>query len=120
MNVSVLVSPAGIEAGEKALLIVGGFGFICIDALAVLPVPFAEVTAPLVLLYKPLDCAVTFTETVHVPLAEIVPPLNASEVAPIAGVKVGDPQPVRLIPVGLATTICPGKVGKVSLNETFV
>src|SRR3989304_1500427 len=49
-------------------------------------------------------------------LAATVPFENEIEPAPATGAKVGVPQPEVLAPVGLATTMAPGEVGKVSLK----
>ncbi len=60
----------------------------------------------------------TFTFTVQVAPAAMLPPLNATELAPAAGAKVGAPQPVVLAFGTAATTIAPGATGKVSLKAT--
>src|SRR3990172_6660107 len=49
-------------------------------------------------------------------LAATEPSENEIEAAPAVGLKVGAPQPEVLAPVGLATTMAPGEVGKVSLK----
>ena len=50
----------------------------------------------------------------------MLPPENDRLVAPAAGLKVGEPQPTVLAPVGLATLIWPGVVGKVSAKLTLL
>ena len=57
-----------------------------------------------------------FTE--HVPPPGIVPPEKETEPAPAKGEKVGVPQPVVEAFGGVATTMLPGFVGKVSLKAT--
>jgi hypothetical protein len=67
--------------------------FTCSVSFAALPVPpFAEVTLPVVLFFKPLVVAVTSTETVHDPLAAMVPPVKVRVVSDAAGANVGVPQ----------------------------
>ena len=68
----------------------------------------------------PAAGAVTFTSTVQVPLAAMLPALNDTEAAPATGANVAAPQPEVLAPGTAATTIAPGAVGKVSLNATPV
>lgn len=58
------------------------------------------------------------TDIVQVLLAPIVPLLNEMEPVPATGAKVGVPQPMVAAPVGFATTIRPGVVGKVSVKLT--
>ena len=88
---------------------------------AVLPVPpFVEETLPLVLEYEPVVGAVISTFTVQVPPAATVPALNVMEVAFAAGTKVGTPQLVVEAFGVVATRICPGVVGNVSVNATPV
>jgi hypothetical protein len=78
VSVKVVVPPSGTEVALKLLVIEGGDATV-IDALAVLPAPaLADVTFPVVLFMTPLVVAVTFTTTVHVPAAAIVPPLKFS------------------------------------------
>jgi hypothetical protein len=85
----------------------------------VFPVPFDELTAPLVLLYVPAAGALTLILTVQVPPAAIVPPVKVIDDAPTTGANVGEPQPLVEAPVGLATTIwLPPGLGNVSLNAT--
>lgn len=57
---------------------------------------------------------VTFTLIVQLPFAAMVPFENEREVAPALGAKVGVPQPDVEAFVGLATTIAPGLVGRLS------
>ena len=90
-------------------------------SVAVLPVPpFVEVTAFVVLVYVPVVGALTFTFTVQVPPAAIVPSEKEIEASAAAGAKVGVPQPLVFAPVGLATCIWLGVIGKVSLKFTPV
>ena len=63
---------------------------------------------------------VTFTLMVQVPFAAIVPFEKESETAPAVGAKVGVPHPEVDALVGLATTIAPGLVGRVSVKLTPV
>ena len=85
----------------------------------VVPVPLSELTVRLSLIYVPTDETVTFTATVQVPPAAIVPPpVKEMLVFPDTGVVyVGVPQPLIEKPVGFATTI---PAGKVSLNARLV
>ena len=53
---------------------------------------------------------------VQVPFAAIVPFENEREAAPAVGAKVGEPQPDVEALAGLATTIAPGLVGRVSVK----
>ena len=63
--------------------------------------------------------AVTFTDTVQVPPAAIVPLVNAREIAFAAGAKVGEPHPL-VVAFGVATTlICAGEAGRESENWTL-
>ena len=75
-------------------------------------------TLPLVLLYVPAVGAVTFTLTVHVPPAAIVPPEKEIEPAPAVGANVGVPQPLVEALGVLATAMAPGEVGNVLLKAT--
>lgn len=59
---------------------------------------------------------VTLTLIVHIPFAAIVPFEKESEPAPAVGANAGDPQPVVDAFVGLATTMAPGEVGRVSVK----
>jgi len=90
------------------------------EALAVLPVPNSVVvSAPLTLLYVPATGAMTLTLTEQLEFAANEPPLNVRLVSPAAGLKVGAPQSL-VAPGGLATIICPGATGSVSVKEMFV
>src|SRR5215212_1084827 len=63
--------------------------------------------------------AVIFKDTVQVPPAAIVPPVNESDVALAAGAKVGEPHPL-VVALGVAATrIWAGEVGSVSANWTL-
>jgi hypothetical protein len=66
---------------------------------------------------------VTFTLTVHVPPAAIVPPENDTDPALATGAKVGVPHPKVEYVAGVATIISPGAplpvIGKVSVKATF-
>lgn len=118
VKVSVAVSPATIGLGWNSLWSSGGSKTVNVS-LAVFPVPpLVELTAPLTLLYVPAVGAVTSTLTVHVPLAAIVPPENDIDPSPAFAVTV--PPHVVLAAGVPATTIFPGKVGKVSLKATSV
>jgi hypothetical protein len=58
---------------------------------------------------------------VHAPAAASVPPENVMDPAPATGAYVGAPHPLVAAPVGLATTIVPGKVSEKAtpLNASF-
>src|SRR5262249_8410842 len=102
VNVSVVVPLRAMLDEPNPLLIEGGATTVMLaDAVLPLP-PLVEVTLPVVLFFIPAVVPVTSTITVQVPLAEMVPPLNESEVSPAAGVKV-PPQEVLELGV-LATT----------------
>jgi hypothetical protein len=88
------------------------------EAEAVFPIPpLVELTVPLVLFFIPLVVETTFTLTMHVPLAAMVPFVKVKVVAFAVGVKVGDPQPEVLAP-GVDATFM--SVGSESLNATPV
>ena len=74
VKVRVLVPPAVIELGLKALLIVGGAITVRVAEAEFPFPPFLEVTVPLVLFMSPPMVAVTVTVTVQVWFARIVPP----------------------------------------------
>src|SRR5262249_15452322 len=59
---------------------------------------------------------VTLTLIVQLLFAATVPFENEREPAPATGAKVGAPQPLVVAAGGLATTIAPGEVGKVSVK----
>lgn len=81
-----------------------------------LPVPpFVELTVPLVLFINPEVVAIKSTDTVHVPLGKIVPPLKVNEVLPAAGAKTGLPQ-LPVLAFGMSATSRPA--GKESLKAT--
>lgn len=87
--------------------------------VAELPMPaLVELTLPLVFKYVPTDGATTSTVTVQVPPAVIVPPEYESDPAPAFAVTV--PPHVVLAAGVFATTMCPGKIGKVSEKATPV
>ena len=103
MNVSVEVPPARIGLGANCFVIDGGSTAVS-EALATLEmfVPLSVVDRnPLTLPCGPAVVAVTFTATVHEPLAGIVPPLNVSVVFPAAGVHV---PPQVVLAAGVAAT----------------
>ena len=60
--------------------------------------------------------AVTLTWTVQLLFAARLPFEKESDVAPAAGAKVGEPQPVVFELGVLATTMAPGVVGRVSVK----
>ena len=68
------------------------------------------------MLYVPATGTVTFTLIVQLLFGASVPLENEIEVAPAVGEKVGVPQLVVVAPVGFATVIAPGEVGKVSVK----
>lgn len=112
VNVSVEVPVGAMELGKKDLLIEGGATTVT-DALAVFPVPpFVEVTVPVVLFFTPAVAPVTVTLKVQLPLAAIVPPLNAITLGAVT-VRV----PPHCAEVELVTV---SPVGKVSVNATPV
>lgn len=77
VNARVDVPVGAMEFGEKDLLINGGATTVT-DALAVLPVPpFVEVTAPVVLFFRPAVVPVTVILNVQLPPAASTPPVNA-------------------------------------------
>jgi hypothetical protein len=85
-------------------------------AVAVLPVPpFVDVTLPVVLTKFPDAVPVTFTVTVQLLLAAMVPPV--SEMLPEPATAVAVPPQVLVSPLGVATT---SPAGKVSVNATPV
>src|SRR4051812_39298496 len=84
--VSVEVPPAAIVAGANALADEMPPTTVS-TALAAVPVPaFVVVTAPVELVYAPTVLLVTFTVTVHEPLAGTVPVASATLVPPTAAV----------------------------------
>src|SRR5262249_34239035 len=104
VNVSVVVPLSAMFDEPNPLLIDGGPTTVML-ADAVLPVPpLVDVTLPLVLFFWPAVAPVTSTITVQVPLAEIVPPLNESEVSPAAGLKA---PPQEALALGVAATTNP-------------
>jgi hypothetical protein len=60
----------------------------------------------------------TWTLTVQVPPAAMVPFEKESDPAPAAGEKVGDPHPLVAALGVEATTRLPGEIGRVSVNVT--
>ncbi|HKV41952.1 MAG TPA: hypothetical protein VJX67_22300 [Blastocatellia bacterium] len=112
VNVKVVPAPWRMLDAPNALLSVGGVATVSV-ADAVFPVPpLADVTAPLTLFFTPTVVPVTSTDTVHVPLAAILPPLNVKVVSPAAGVNV--PQPGTA--AGVEATCTPD--GSASVNPT--
>jgi hypothetical protein len=117
VKVSVLTPPTAIGLGENALAILGAASTVKVS-VPVFPVPpLVEATLPVVLSLAPLVVAVTLTVTVHVPLAAMVPAEKLTDVFPIAGAKVGAPQPV-VETFGVVATSRPA--GKVSVKATPV
>src|SRR5205823_13324773 len=92
-----------IGLGANSLAIDGGTTAVSVAlAMLVVVVPLSVVeTKPLTLPCGPAVVAVTLTETVHEPLAGIVPPLNVSVVLPAAGVHV---PPQVVLAAGVAAT----------------
>jgi hypothetical protein len=66
------------------------------------------------LIYVPFEGGVTFTLIVQNPFAAMVPLEKDIDPAPATGENMGLPQPDVDAPAGLATTIAPGKIGRVS------
>ncbi len=66
----------------------------------------------------PAAGAVTSTVTVQEPPAESVPPER--EMLPLPAIAVNVPPQVVVALGGVATTMLPGKTGRVSVNVTFV
>jgi hypothetical protein len=62
------------------------------------------------------DGTETWTLAVHVPLAGMVPPEKATDVAPATGTNVAAPHPDVEDVAGVATTICAGADGSGSVN----
>ena len=89
-----------------------------VEELPVLVVPMKRLFETL--LYVPAVGAVTLRLIRHVLFAATVTPETEIEPAPATGAKVGVPQPLVAAPVGLATTIAPGEVGKVSVKLTLL
>ncbi len=111
VSVSVDVPFTGMLVGLKALVMVGATSTAKL-ADAVFPVPpFAELTAPVVLLATPELVAVTLTDTVQELLTANVPPLRLIVVAPPVGAKV---PPQVLMAFGVPATW--RAAGKVSLT----
>ena len=117
VRVRVEVAFTPIVARLKVLVIVGGARTAKV-AEAVPPVPPLQVKLPVVLGNDPAEAAVTLTDTAHVPLAAIEPPLRLIEGSPAFGEKV--PLQVFVAPGVLATSMAEGEVGKVSLTATPV
>src|SRR6266567_888458 len=111
-----LVEPfSGIVAAPNALVMVGGVATARF-AVAVLPVPpLVELTLPVVLTKLPEAVPVTFTVTVQLLLAAMVPPV--SETLPEPATAVAAPPQVLVSPLGVATT---RPAGSVSVNATPV
>jgi hypothetical protein len=78
------------------------------DAVPPAP-PFAEVTAPVVLLSAPVVVPVTFTVKLHEELAPRIAPARITLAVPCVAVMVPPPQ-VPVSPLGVATTKPEGKV----------
>ena len=70
---------------------------------------------PVVLVFVPVEVAVTFTDTVHVALAKVEPPVRLIVPAPALAVRV--PPQLFTAPDGVATT---KPLGNVSLTATPV
>jgi hypothetical protein len=108
-------SRPGVQAGGVGALLTARL------ALAVLPVSVVPIyRCPEVLLYVPAVGAVTFTLTMQLPVAALVPFENEMEAAPAVGEKVGVPQPLVEVTTGVVATIFPGEVGKVSVKLTLL
>ena len=114
-----LVSPVPMELGVKTLVTVSRFDTVSVSlAGAVLEPAFVVVSAPagIVFAYVPAAALVTFTVTVHEPLAGMVPPESATLVPLLAAVTVPAPQVVA--PEGDAVFTRPA--GYVSVNAAPV
>ena len=111
VNVRLVLAFSKIELAPKALLMVGGVATVML-ADAVLPVPpLVELTAPVVLFFRPEVVPVTPTPIVHEVFTPTVPPLR--ETLPLPAVAVTVP-PQELVTLGVLATINPA--GKVSVN----
>ena len=109
----------GMVNAPKDFVIAGGDSTVRMAVLLVVPVPpSVDVTAPVVLLYAPAVALVTSTETVHVPLDEIEPPLKLSDVAPDAGPGENAPLPQPMVDTPELATKRPE--GNVSVKPTPV
>jgi hypothetical protein len=115
VNVNVEVPLSAIIVGLNALLIDGGASTVML-AVAVLPCGVSfEVTLPLVLFFTPAVVPFTSTLIVHVPLADMAPPVKVSVVSVAAGVNV---PPQVVLALGVAATSNPD--GSASVNATPV
>ena len=106
--VSTLVSLVPIEAGVNDLATVSAFNTVRLAlAAAVLAPAFVVVSAPeaIVLLYVAGVALVTFTVTVHEPLAGIVAPLRATLVPLFAAVTVPPAQVVAPLALPVFTRL---------------
>ncbi|MGH9823513.1 MAG: hypothetical protein ACREDR_09705, partial [Blastocatellia bacterium] len=113
VNVRLVVWPSSMLGAPNALLIVGAEATARVAVLLVAPVPpFVEVIALVVLFLIPAVVPVTFTLTVHVPLAAMVPALKVNVVSPANGVNVPHP---GTAPGGAATC---NPAGSASVNAT--
>ncbi len=104
----------GMLAAPKALLIVGGPTIVRL-AFEVLPVPPSVEVTCTELFFTPTLFPVTCTESVHVALDAIVPPVSVTAPAPAVAVAV---PPQVLVTEGVEATINPA--GKESMNVTPV
>ena len=102
--------PTGVLAVSGLIVVAVVRAVTVMLADAVLPVPpLVEVTAPVVLLFRPVDVPFTFTENVHEALAASVAPDRLTAPQPATAVIVPPPQ-VPVKPLGVATTIPAGSV----------
>src|SRR5258708_29325777 len=122
VKVKLVVPFSGIAKAPNTLARVGGEATVTL-ADAVFPAPpFVDVTFPVVLFFTPEVVPVTFTVTVHEPLAFKPSPVKLTLPLPATAVSVPatdtDPATVKQLPpcpLGVATT---SPAGKVSVNAT--
>src|SRR5258708_2805019 len=112
VKVNVLLVYRGMLRGLSDLAMVGGEATVTVGVLLVAPVPpLVELTVPVVLFFTPEVVPVTFTVTVHEPLAFKPSPVKLTLPLPATAVSVPatdtDPATVKQLPpcpLGVATT----------------
>lgn len=115
VKVMVLVPPGAMAVGANALMIVGSAGTIRSSLVASALFPPLVVSAPaaIVLIYVPSTLAVTSTVTLQPPAGILVPLASVIVLAPATAVT-----PLQAPPklFGVAITIAPGLLGRLSTN----
>ncbi len=116
VNVRLVVPLTGMLAAPNTLLMVGGVNRPTLtEAVAVLPVPWSDVTAPVVLVFVPTVVPVTFSEKLQTVVGPSAPPVRVIAFDPAVAVTVPPQLLVRLL--GVATT---RPAGKLSISPTPV